>query len=151
MSKKVDEKTLLAFLEQQGLMDNYKEFKEKEEEKENDPNIMTVKQVAKELNDEFPKGNWNVQKVRRYIRERKIEAINQEVVKEENNSRAGYRVHRDKFNEFVIFEQKTKWDLKVEVDKLLDYTDELKDVINNLKDEIKVLKEEKETKQMNEK
>jgi hypothetical protein len=30
-------------------MDNYKEFKEKEEEKENDPNIMTVKQVAKRI------------------------------------------------------------------------------------------------------
>jgi hypothetical protein len=46
----------------------------------------------------------------------------------------------------LFFEQKTKWDLKVEVDKLLDYTDELKDVINNLKDEIKVLKEEKRNK-----
>ncbi|BCC09594.1 hypothetical protein BCJMU51_p309 (plasmid) [Bacillus cereus] len=146
MSKKVDEKTLLAFLEQQGLMDNYKEFKEKKEEEENDPNIMTVKQVVKELNERLKDGNWTLQKVRRYIRERKIKTINQGVVKEENNSRVGYRIHREDFDDFVAFEKKSKWDLKIEVDKLLDYTDELKDVINNLKDEIKVLKEQKETK-----
>lgn len=143
MSKKVDEKTLLAFLEQQGLMDNFKEFKEKEEEKKNDPDIMTVKQVVKELNERLKDGNWTLQKVRRYIRERKIKTMNQGVVKEENNARVGYRIHRDDFNDFVAFEQKTKWDLKVEVDKLLDYTDELKEVIEKLKGEIKTLKEEK--------
>ncbi len=146
MSKKNNESTLMEYLKAQGIMDDFEAFKKKKEEEENDPEIMTVKQVVEELNERLKDGNWTLQKVRRYIRERKIKTINQGVVKEENNSRAGYRIHREDFDDFVAFEKKSKWDLKVEVDKLLDYTDELKDVINNLKDEIKVLKEEKETK-----
>lgn len=136
----------MEYLKAQGIMDDFEAFKKKKEEEENDPEIMTVKQVVEELNERLKGGNWTLQKVRRYIRERKIKTINQGVIKEENNSRAGYRIHREDFDDFVAFEKKSKWDLKVEVDKLLDYTDELKDVINNLKDEIKVLKEEKETK-----
>lgn len=146
MSKKVDEKTLLAFLEQQGLMDNYKEFKEKEEEKENDPNIMTVKQVADELNEFFKKDDWNVQKVRRYIRENKLETMNKEIVEKEKNSRIGYRIDRKVFNTFRTFIQKSKWDLKIEMDKLLDDNMLLEKKIKELNDEIKRLKEEKETK-----
>ncbi|MGM2611473.1 hypothetical protein [Bacillus cereus group sp. BceL008] len=146
MSKKNNESTLMEYLKAQGIMDDFEAFKKKKEEEENDPEIMTVKQVVEELNERLKGGNWTLQKVRRYIRERKIKTINQGVIKEENNSRAGYRIHREDFDDFVAFEKKSKWDLKVEVDKLLDYTDELKDVINNLKDEIKVLKEEKETK-----
>lgn len=146
MSKKVDEKTLLAFLEQQGLMDNYKEFKEKEEEKENDPNVMTVKQVVDELNSYFKKDDWNVQKVRRYIRENKLEAMNKEIVEKEKNSRIGYRIDRKVFNTFRTFIQKSKWDLKIEMDKLLDDNIDLENKIKELNDEIKRLKEENKTK-----
>lgn len=146
MSKNKNEQTLMEFLKQEGLEDKLKEFQQKKEEEENDPNIMTVKQVSEELQKHFKDGKWNLQKVRRYIRDNKIEAMNKEIVEKEKNSRIGYRVDRKKFNAFVAFEQKTKWDLKIEVDKLLDYNDELKEVINNLKDEIKTLKAEKETK-----
>jgi hypothetical protein len=36
-------------------LDDYKEFLKKKEEEENDPNIMTVKQVVDELNAYFKK------------------------------------------------------------------------------------------------
>jgi hypothetical protein len=44
---------------------------------------MTVKQVVDELNAYFKKDDWNVQKVRRYIRENKLEAMNKKTVEEE--------------------------------------------------------------------
>ncbi|WP_460235950.1 hypothetical protein, partial [Bacillus cereus] len=103
MSKKINEQTLEEFLKEQGKLDDYKEFLKKKEEEENDPNIMTVKQVVDELNAYFKKDDWNVQKVRRYIRENKLEAMNKKTVEEEKNSRIGYRIDREVFNTFRTF------------------------------------------------
>ncbi|MCU4954484.1 hypothetical protein OCD81_27805 [Bacillus paranthracis] len=146
MSKKMNEQTLMEFLKEQGLEDKLKEFKRKKEEEENDPNVMTVKQVVDELNAYFKKDDWNVQKVRRYIRENKLETMNKEIVEKEKNSRIGYRIDRKVFNAFRTFIQKSKWDLKIEMDKLLDDNIGLEKKIKKLNDEIKRLKEEKETK-----
>ncbi|MDA1802804.1 hypothetical protein [Bacillus cereus group sp. BY6-1LC] len=146
MSKKNNEQTLMEFLKEQGLEDKLKEFKQKKEEEENDPNVMTVKQVVDELNAYFKKDDWNVQKVRRYIRENKLETMNKEIVEKEKNSRIGYRIDRKVFNAFRTFIQKSKWDLKIEMDKLLDDNIGLEKKIKELNDEIKRLKEEKETK-----
>ncbi|GAB6707319.1 hypothetical protein [Bacillus cereus] len=146
MSKKINEQTLEEFLKEQGKLDDYKEFLKKKEEEENDPNIMTVKQVVDELNAYFKKDDWNVQKVRRYIRENKLEAMNKKTVEEEKNSRIGYRIDREVFNTFRTFIEKSKWDLKVEMDKLLDDNMKLEKKIEDLNDEIKRLKEEQKTK-----
>ncbi|HGP3677500.1 TPA: hypothetical protein ACLIVI_005428 [Bacillus pacificus] len=143
MSKKMNEQTLMEFLKEQGLEDKLKEFKQKKEEEENDPNIMTVKQVVDELNAYFKKDDWNVQKVRRYIRENKLETMNKEIVEKEKNSRIGYRIERRVFNTFRTFIQKSKWDLKIEMDKLLDDNIKLEKKIKELNDEIKRLKEDK--------
>lgn len=145
MSKKINEQTLEEFLKEQGIEDNYKEFMKKKEEESNDPNVMTVKQVVDELNAYFKKDDWNVQKVRRYIRENKLKTLNKEIV-EGNNSRIGYRIDRKVFNAFRTFVQKTKWELKIEMDKLLDDNMDLEKKINELNDEIKRLKEENKTK-----
>jgi cell division protein FtsB len=46
------------------------------------------------------------------------------------------------FNTFRTFIEKSKWDLKVEMDKLLDDNMKLEKKIEDLNDEIKRLKEE---------
>ncbi|MDX5880826.1 MULTISPECIES: hypothetical protein [unclassified Bacillus cereus group] len=146
MSKKIYEQTFMEYLKEQGKENEFKEFMKKKEEEANDPNVMTVKQVADEMNEYFKKGNWNIQKVRRYIRENKLKTMNKEVVEKEKNSRIGYRIDRKEFYRLRSFEEKTKWDLKVDLDKLLDENKGLKDKIKELNDEIKRLKEEEETK-----
>jgi hypothetical protein len=96
MSKKINEQTLEEFLKEQGKLDDYKEFLKKKEEEENDPNIMTVKQVVDELNAYFKKDDWNVQKVRRYIRENKLEAMNKKTVEEEKKKLSNWLSYRSR-------------------------------------------------------
>jgi cell division protein FtsB len=92
------------------------------------------------------KDDWNVQKVRRYIRENKLEAMNKKTVEEEKNSRIGYRIDREVFNTFRTFIEKSKWDLKVEMDKLLDDNMKLEKKIEDLNDEIKKIKKKSKNK-----
>jgi hypothetical protein len=72
--------------------------------------------------------------------------MNKKTVEEEKNSRIGYRIDREVFNTFRTFIEKSKWDLKVEMDKLLDDNMKLEKKIEDLNDEIKRLKRRAKTK-----
>jgi cell division protein FtsB len=73
--------------------------------------------------------------------------MNKKTVEEEKKlSNWLSRIDREVFNTFRTFIEKSKWDLKVEMDKLLDDNMKLEKKIEDLNDEIKRLKRRAKTK-----